>query len=583
MRGNPPARVVSILGAKSPALIDSFTMTTTFTVQGTETTFSKRRSDSVSHHTNSRYGGDPSHAFPIDGFVQDLETPPSTHSESSREILPEILGEIFGWVVSDAALLSRLDDDEGNVLVRLMLVCKLWHDVVCQTHHLWSKVHLSSASSIGNENLSTWLSRAGTTPKTLSVSTFELFDLCEYSGGSSGKGDDICQWCIRQPGLARSLAEGTALHHLILFALHPKSFGHLSRTLGSLALQRGVIPWNSIRALTLSLQPEFCIRHYLAQSTASIFNCLPPALISLDLTFDPPPFYLIDSDIPSLSSPESPPSRYEIPMTTLKRLKSFKISCHWHITRIADLLCHCTGVEHLRISHRSGSRYLVPDPVFPQPTDMERGNLSRLDPILLPCLHFLDLDIRDPVDAAYILHRLRIPNLVNVEIHNDDGSSSQSPVVDYLGWLGVLGPGPGHPPIQSLTIYELYTSKPSKISTGSLLEILSNLPSLSHLALQRVTFDADELLAWVRGPHRHLQAAPRLRTIELRHPDDDFDLEALLQYAMLRVSKSRGSDTLRRIELRFGLDVYPRLTQLYRDLSIVQDLESLRVVIDIYR
>jgi hypothetical protein len=104
----------------------------------------------------------------------------------------------------------------------------------------------------------------------------------------------------------------------------------------------------------------------------------------------------------------------------------------------------------------------------------------------------------------------------------------------------------------------------SKVNAGVLADILGNLPGLSIVAFERVTFDAKEFLAGLRkGWGRRVRIGLRLRTIEL------VNFEALLQNAMLHSSRARGADALRRIELGLGEEEYERFLYLRQESEIV--------------
>ncbi|KAJ3503109.1 hypothetical protein NMY22_g18366 [Coprinellus aureogranulatus] len=93
------------------------------------------------------------------------------HPRPPREIQPDILGEIFGWVIPPSPL--EVGGRDQNMLLHLLLVCRAWYEVALQTHELWNRLSLSFSTSYVNspDKLAAWFRKAGTTYKTLRVTT----------------------------------------------------------------------------------------------------------------------------------------------------------------------------------------------------------------------------------------------------------------------------------------------------------------------------------------------------------------------------------------------------------------------------
>ncbi|KAJ3503108.1 hypothetical protein NMY22_g18367 [Coprinellus aureogranulatus] len=194
--------------------------------------------------------------------------------------------------------------------------------------------------------------------------------------------------------------------------------------------------------------------------------------------------------------------------------------------------------------------------------------------------------MRDPDESTYVLSRLRTPALTstNVQIHSKD----------MRGWLnGLATPNSTHA-INNLTIvgFKQGTSRgndSNQVSTEVMMHVLIGIPRITHLTLEGVTFDAENLLASLRRLNRHVEVAPLLRTFELVKLNDTFDLETFLKYVMLRATRSRKSNQLKRINLKLekssphNSNRYSRLLQLCRESDIVHDLHSLGIFVDIYR
>ncbi|KAJ3510696.1 hypothetical protein NMY22_g15896 [Coprinellus aureogranulatus] len=477
------------------------------------------------------------------------------------DLPPEVLGEVFIWALPR----SSLDMVGRDQLVSLTLVCKEWHRAAHQSHRLWSRVELRSGRPVYYDGLTAWLKNAGCTPKALTLAKYSHYNLydCPCAGGLTYT---LCY--LEHAGLAKFLASGPALDQLTIATSPSSCFEHLMRDLDTFKLSSDSLPlsWNSIRSLTLTFGIGFFYEP--PRTTGSIFNSLPEALTSLDLKIG--------------KSDGQPSSRYHIPQTTLERLRSFRINCHWQARRLARLIRHCRNVETLYIALQSEMRGSVPPRSHGSETDCDA--VYHCDATLFTHLLSLDINILHPEDAACVLSSIRAPNLVEVRIHNDDSRFRNRRVVnDYLGYLNALTPGPFRPPIESLTIYEWYTVEPNQIDTAALIDILSDLPSLMHLRLEEVTFDMPEFLSTLQSTHERVMVVPRLKSMIFVVPGEETSLKDLLAYVKLRDKQSHGHDTLRRIELRNLGTKRPRLLDEYHNPSVAEELRSLGVSLELYR
>ena len=457
-------------------------------------------------------------------------------------ILPDILGEIFTWVIPRTPLCQG---DRGQ-LVCLTLVCKAWRRIALHTHELWGHVQVPMGASFDYDKVIAWLSKARTTPKVVSLVSYNRYnfqDPCPC--GSLGARSDSCHF--ENAALGRFLSSCPALDHLELPTSPSSCFEHLMRKVHTSGNDSRSQWWNSIRSLMLSFGRGYYVEP--VRSYASIFTALPLSLTSLDVAF--------------ASSDVQLNSRYEIPPPILGKLKTFKVSCHWDITRLTHLLRQCTSVESLGISHRIGEHssftFLHS---FSQLVDEEQ-------PISLPHLRSLEVAVQNPHDAADLLRQISAPALLDFRIHTTMGVD----VSRYLVYLSACSS------LRSLTIYQLYATEPSTIAPATLIDILSILPSLTHFALDHITFDANKFLRELQTTHQGLHVAPQLQEIEMSSPGNGLTLKGLLCYVQERCDKSIGPGSMKRIELR---SPPRRLAEEYRTSSVVQSLQDLGVVVDIY-
>ncbi|KAJ3547480.1 hypothetical protein NMY22_g1626 [Coprinellus aureogranulatus] len=195
---------------------------------------------------------------------------------------------------------------------------------------------------------------------------------------------------------------------------------------------------------------------------------------------------------------------------------------------------------------------------------MDEQRLSQFQGISFPLLTFLSFRIHAPNDPANFLSLIHAPNLRAVRVHHNRNSRQEEgcDLRGSLHALRVFTPGPGHPNIRSLTLYAC-TCPSSVVPARAFFEILSELPSLTHLALEKVSFDTQEFLALQKAQIDEdsgitTKILPLLESIELGYPSTDFDLEAFLEYVDLRSSISpHGSpDTLKEVVFRFSRNTF---------------------------
>ncbi|TEB20663.1 hypothetical protein FA13DRAFT_203609 [Coprinellus micaceus] len=166
---------------------------------------------------------------------------------SRRAILPEIMGEIFTWVIP----LTPLDEGDRGQLVCLTLVCKAWRRIALHTHQLWGHVQVPIGGSFDYDKVIAWLSKAGATPKVASLIGYNRYNFqdpcpCGHLGAEP-------EWChFENAALGKFFSSCPALDHLELPTSPSSCFELLTRKIHTPGDNSNSQPWNSIRSLTLS-------------------------------------------------------------------------------------------------------------------------------------------------------------------------------------------------------------------------------------------------------------------------------------------------------------------------------------------
>ena len=95
------------------------------------------------------------------------QSEPLPSSPSIQRVPIELLGEAFAVVLSSTISACDIPD----TLAGLNLVCKAWRDASIATPRLWSHLGIDLRERIDFEQVSRWLSKAGSAPKSLTAYT----------------------------------------------------------------------------------------------------------------------------------------------------------------------------------------------------------------------------------------------------------------------------------------------------------------------------------------------------------------------------------------------------------------------------
>lgn len=473
------------------------------------------------------------------------------NSEPTNQVPPEILGEIFSWAMVKSEKLCMTEQDRRE-LVTLTLVCKGWHEAALEQHHLWSRVRLrTSRAAVLSKGILSWFAKARSHPKRLAIEA-DSYRICCTRDGSPG---------VEVPcdlGQFEFLLAGLVLDCLILWI--PAS---CFRTFLSRMQALSSASWISIRNVI------WCCRGA-SWSTSRSLAILPPSLSYLEL-----------QQIELLSDGQSGTASL-IPPATLQQLKSLNLDlCGGDVSPVAGILQHCRNLQYLAIDHPFADLNFAPGDLS---RDSER--LSEYGTIHLPALTSLSLRIHFPSDPGVFLRHLHAPSLTTLQIHNDRYlRPNDRELWQSLNALHLVPPTQCGANLRSLTLFA-NTYPPSEVSARVLFDVLTDLPSLSHLRLQKVTFDAQEFLGLQKArPEADPELAQRgfdsLEQIELQYPGFDFHLDAFFEYVEMRSTElQRGvRDTLKKVDLTFCKGLYregvsPELVGVGPSLFLEQFLKS---------
>ncbi|KAF5309593.1 hypothetical protein D9611_013965 [Ephemerocybe angulata] len=479
-----------------------------------------------------------------------------------RRLPLETLGRIFELSVTD----YRGIDKAG--VVKLCLVCKAWWRAAQLTHSLWTDVSVDRPVPL--DGVLNWLKRAGALPKTLRFSTQDNCPnappvICEghylWWGESDDEADDDDAGSADEgvanfesvedddasPPQRCKLAEAQLLEYLT----DEVPLDHLRITPPSPMCIRGfllspeprfteAISWTTLRSLELNMR--FC--HLWPESehdpATSMFNHLPPSLLSLSI------------DLPrkeNLAEFDDAGTLIYIPASTLGRLISFKIRCDWDGPQIATLLQHCERLEDLTVEYltcsndRDGQEW-TGEPDFP-----ERYSLP--PQIRLPHLRTFVADGIPASAANTVLHFLSVPALVSITVTvnaSDDAAGEEEyedhPARDFLQSLGLFSPHPPDAPtLHSLTIGEAWESLSFPLTPIAFMDIALDLASLKRLVLHEVQYPEDPFLAMrLYMESQRVQLLPRLEYLEFDGvPSDTFPLESFFHFLQSRCNQHISS------------------------------------------
>ncbi|TEB20650.1 hypothetical protein FA13DRAFT_1742738 [Coprinellus micaceus] len=484
-------------------------------------------------------------------------------------------GEIFASVIAVGLKKQWMNREERDQLIRLTLVCKWWREIALLTRYFWGGIELHR-----------WF--LPTEPFQIPSKKSEM-SLAITSGRVT-----LGPRCPRHPESnvdPESVDETCWLHHILAFLkAGPPLYGLRidgQSTVCLRALMRGLQDssspsWSSIQYLDWRIWDR---EYYDMGNPNRTFTPFTPALATL-----PPSLSSLELSISLLSDCHSQVTQMIAP-ATLHRLKSLNINSIKDLSPMVSLLERCVNLQHLSISQSGDNGYGGVLEIL----DMDKQLLCGRNPIMFPHLQSLQLDLQPPRDVLSFLGVLRAPDLKIVRTRQERNTQPEERYLwNSLRALHLLTPGEDQPAVQHLTLFAR-SIPPAKVQADELHDILSDLPpSLRHLRLENLTFDAAEFVA-----HRKAQATataalngllPSLQCLEIVDPGSKFDLSAFLE---LVKGGGRGKPhlgafaALRRIVFAFSLrDQWEykdrSFLDQYRDEATLRELEtSFGIVMDL--
>ncbi|KAJ2914148.1 hypothetical protein MD484_g6268, partial [Candolleomyces efflorescens] len=448
-----------------------------------------------------------------------------------RKMPAEILGEIFLFFLPD-----HLELDARDRLINIQLVCKSWRDAARLTHRLWSALSFQELTDPPAKKVKQWLTRAGSIPKSLVLP------------GPSYTTRHVCTdqaFCGPNPRALKTLLtnlEGT-LDHLSLAYNGPRCFQKLLDSFGeaeegSASFHHRPCQWDSLKVFTLKFRHEW---NEPTHRLRSMFLQLPPNITSFEL-------YLPSewSDV-FIHSEDSIGERLPLPRNLFGRLTCFTLGCDWDGTQwLEDALGQCVNLETLTIDF-SG---------MPWSSNYEQPDTERLraGALLLSKVQTLRLKNAHP-GSTDILNAMKAPRLVElgIEFQTDDEDTDWS-FSDIL--LSFVERSKCEATLRFFYLRFAW----SNVKAQELAATLRQLPFLTHLTLQDVTWDSldrdedifEQLLKQPEG-------LPNLEVLELLDLQPDFEIFNLLSFLRcrrpFRMNNGEpvftGPDTLKRLKMTY--------------------------------
>ncbi|KAF5339128.1 hypothetical protein D9611_011110 [Ephemerocybe angulata] len=427
-----------------------------------------------------------------------------------RRVPNEIMGEIFAFSLETPSPLNKAGREE---LVNFGLVCQPWRDATLLTHRLWSSVAVFLHHLPGSyDQLSTWLGRAATVPKSLYVHS--------PSGPPTDNGPSIA--IIRE-----LLTCGPALDHL---SLEFATTSDLEQLVHSLYLQNSDVPsrpWDNLRSLAINvggdwIDPEDVWFFNTEGDSKSIFSYL-PRVTSFSLRLPD------EKDLFAPSERTSGRLKLGVPPTFLEHLTSFEFTCDWEGPHILTMLQHCSKLEHLVVDMVNDILYLGEEETARQPFPWKG--------ILLPKLQTLRLK-RHRANICLLDH-LITPALAALDIEMDGNQFMMST------WAGaeLL-------PVDS--IRELVETRSKCQDTlhslrlrsfianlDDLLDIIACMPSLTWLTLDNVRFSTPQKYSRFWGSLTLNKFLPLVRNLEVLHIDPQVSKDTIKDIMAFLVERGR--------------------------------------------
>ena len=436
-----------------------------------------------------------------------------------RKFPQEILVQVFTFAIGGKGWKTR-----RGALVQLGRVSKAWHGAAYDPS-LWADVIVKINDIRSPEDIEVMFRNSKSYPRTVTL-----------QGRGCGCGNPEETPCAHpwRVGATELLYGSSPIRRLEIVNSSMRSFKNLIASLDG-DPHRTLQAWCSLQSLGLDFDdfPE----------SPSTFNKLDSAF-----DFSSLPLSLRTFRIRLPSCPRGVIPRFKIDPDALKRLTSLSLQSNWDTFDVLAPLRHATNLTVLHL----GDNYS---------TQSWRDATPGSD-VLLPKLHTLDLNIYDIKAAAVTLPLLKLPALANLRIF----TRGFDPLREALENLRIISSeDPLAPSLGSLSIwYRNWMGVPSHIVDGTdLVDILSSIPSLQHLSLDKIMFDAQEFTDLVSQGMQDGRppVLPSIKSIELIDAETImrvFDIKEFLRFVEVRRQPSRlqsperaedRPDTLRRITI----------------------------------
>jgi hypothetical protein len=290
-------------------------------------------------------------------------------------------------------------DDQVQRMITLSSVCHSWRKATFHIPQLWRHARVNvSSSKIAHGPISSWLSRAGSLPKSLTLVFSALKDSpsdCDLADNPTGRIAKACpgkESCVFSSSeIAQLLAKGPALSKLSIVSRLPQCFMNLASLLETDSAQ-----WEALQSLdSIYIDGELWIPVEVEVPSSS-FNFIPPSVTSLSLILpNVHESYLVDVDLPS---------------PLLGNLTTLDLVWNGDFGWVIDLLSSCDKLEDLTIKFMTNvlTEQFDQDDITSWSDDLSStskwGGLSRLQKIrfvefpghLLECLqHLTFLNLRE--------------------------------------------------------------------------------------------------------------------------------------------------------------------------------------------
>ncbi|KAJ2931474.1 hypothetical protein H1R20_g5555, partial [Candolleomyces eurysporus] len=340
--------------------------------------------------------------------------------------------------------------------------------------------------------------------------------------------------------LAQLLTDGVPLNHFGVVFSDPEDLKILMDSLGDPDTSAKPRPWDGIQSLGLAFTDD--CRSDEPNVLESLLLHLPDTITSFELRL---------TDSYAISEDESDFLFHEpilhLPEHFAGRLTSFSISCDWGAQHMFTLLEHCVNLEVVTLDFK------VMEGLWTiEYTDyLQTGHLPR---IKLPKLHTLCLR-GVPPDVVDILWYLEAPALANLDFEFVDDGLFEDDGFDYalLAFLTTQSKC-------AATLKSFRLAGPLKLNPKGLCIILDELPALTYLGLDNVSFnDGEDLFQALkerctgfspgrirRDPEPFL---PSLRVLEIIGQFEDDNFHHLSRFVTSREHTLRSQDDGRLKEL----------------------------------